>query len=157
MVGLAAFVTLLALAGVLLVRMASGLRGSVGVSWRYGIANLSRRRGESVIQIVAFGLGIMVLLMLAVVRNDLLADWRRSLPADLPNFFFINIPPADRDPFVDFLADSGARTSRVLPMIRARLTQLNGRDVEQIEFASPRGEAYTSAPRAEHHLAERAR
>ena len=140
--GLAAFVTLLALAGVLLVRMASGLRGSVGVSWRYGIANLSRRRGESVIQIVAFGLGIMVLLMLAVVRNDLLADWRRSLPADLPNFFFINIPPSDRDPFVDFLRDSGARTSRVLPMIRARLTQLNGRDVEQIEFASPRGEDF---------------
>lgn len=140
--GLAAFVTLLALAGVLLVRAASGLRGSVGVSWRYGIANLSRRRGESVIQIVAFGLGIMVLLMLAVVRNDLLADWRRSLPADLPNFFFINIPPADRDPFVDFLRDSGARTSRVLPMIRARLAQLDGRDVEQIEFASPRGEDF---------------
>ena len=29
------------------------------MSWRYGIANLSRRRGESVIQIVAFGLDPM--------------------------------------------------------------------------------------------------
>ncbi|MCP5329015.1 MAG: FtsX-like permease family protein [Sinobacteraceae bacterium] len=141
-VGLAAFIALLSFAGVLLVRAASALRGTVGVSWRYGIANLSRRRGESVIQIVAFGLGIMVLLMLAVVRNDLLMDWRRSLPPDLPNVFFINIPPADRDPFVDFLQDSGARTSRVLPMIRARLTQLNGEAVDQIEFASPRGEDF---------------
>ena len=35
----------------------------------------------------------MMLLLLAVVRNDLLNDWRRSLPADTPNFFFINIPP----------------------------------------------------------------
>ena len=140
--GLAAFLLLLAVAGSLLVRVAAGLRGSVGVSWRYGIANLGRRRGESVIQIVAFGLGIMVLLLLAVVRNDLLADWRRSLPSDLPNFFFINIPPADREPFVAFLEGNGARTSRVLPMIRARLTQLNGRDVESMDFASPRGEGF---------------
>ena len=76
------------------------------------------------------------------VRNDLLADWRRSLPGDLPNFFFINIPPADREPFVAFLEGNGARTSRVLPMIRARLTQLNGHDVESMDFASPRGEGF---------------
>ncbi len=140
--GLFAFVLLLTLAGFALVRAASALRGTVGVSWRYGVANLSRRRGESVVQIVAFGLGIMVLLLLAVVRNDLLADWRKSLPTDLPNFFFINIPPAEREPFVAFLADRGARTSRALPMIRARLTAINGRPVESIDFVSPRGEGF---------------
>jgi putative ABC transport system permease protein len=141
--GLAVFVALLTVAGFLLVRAASSLRGTVGVSWRYGIANLSRRRGESVIQIVAFGLGIMVLLLLAVVRNDLLADWRKSLPEDLPNFFFINIPPGDRDDFVAFLADNGAATSRVLPMIRARLSEINGRNVDGMEFASPQGEGFS--------------
>jgi putative ABC transport system permease protein len=141
--GLAAFVGLLTAAGFVLVRAASGLRGTVGVSWRYGIANLSRRRGESVIQIVAFGLGIMVLLLLAVVRNDLLADWRKSLPSDLPNFFFINIPPGDRDDFVAFLKERGAQTSRVLPMIRARLTEINGHGVDTLEFASPQGEGFS--------------
>jgi putative ABC transport system permease protein len=141
--GLAVFVALLTAAGFVLVRAASGLRGTVGVSWRYGIANLSRRRGESVIQIVAFGLGIMVLLLLAVVRNDLLADWRKSLPADLPNFFFINIPPGDRDDFVAFLQQRGAETSRVLPMIRARLTEINGRGVDGLEFSSPQGEGFS--------------
>jgi len=141
--GLAVFVALLTVAGFLLVRAASSLRGTVGVSWRYGIANLSRRRGESVIQIVAFGLGIMVLLLLAVVRNDLLADWRKSLPEDLPNFFFINIPPGDRDDFVAFLEDKGAATSRVLPMIRARLSEINGRNVDGLEFASPAGEGFS--------------
>ncbi len=141
--GLAAFLAVLAAAGFLLVKAASALRGSVGVSWRYGVANLSRRRGESVIQIVAFGLGIMVLLLLAVVRNDLLADWRRSLPANLPNYFFINIPPADRDAFLAFLDERGAEKSRALPMIRARLTGINGRQIESIEFADPRGEGYS--------------
>jgi putative ABC transport system permease protein len=133
----------LAAAGFLLVKAASALRGSVGVSWRYGVANLSRRRGESVVQIVAFGLGIMVLLLLAVVRNDLLADWRRSLPANLPNYFFINIPPTEREAFLAFLDERGAEKSRALPMIRARLTGINGRAVEAIEFADPRGEGYS--------------
>ena len=142
-IGLAAFTTVLALAGWALVRIAGSLRGTVGVSWRYGIANLSRRRAESVVQIVAFGLGLMVLLLLAVVRNDLLNDWRRSLPADLPNFFFINIPPDERVAFFDFLSERGASRSRALPMIRARLTQLNGKPVESITFGDPRGEGYS--------------
>ena len=141
--GLALFTAVLALAGWLLVRLAGAMRGSVGVSWRYGIANLSRRRAESVVQIVAFGLGIMVLLLLAVVRNDLLADWRRSLPADIPNFFFINIPPDERQAFFAFLEERGAARARALPMIRARLTQLNGQPVENIRFVDPRGDGYS--------------
>lgn len=140
--GLAAFTAVLAAAGFLLVKFAGSLRGSVGISWRYGIANLSRRRAESIVQLVAFGLGIMVLLLLAVVRNDLLADWRRSLPADLPNFFFINIPPDEREQFFAFLDDRGARSSRALPMIRARLTELNGTAVESLQFADSRGENF---------------
>ena len=79
------------------------------MSWRYGIANLGRRRTESVVQLTAFAHGIMMLLLLAVVRNDLLNDWRRSLPADTPNFFFINIPPDEHEDFAQFLAERGAR------------------------------------------------
>ena len=86
-------------AGWLLVWLTTRFRGGVGVSWRYGIANLGRRRTESVVQLTAFALGIMMLLLLAVVRNDLLNDWRRSLPADTPNFFFINIPPDEHQAF----------------------------------------------------------
>src|SRR5215831_21266732 len=98
--GLAAFVVVLTLAGGLLVALAGRLRGRVGVAWRFGVANLSRRRAESVVQLVAFGTGIMVLLLLGIVRDDLNSDWRRTLPADVPNYFFINIPPGDRDAFV---------------------------------------------------------
>src|SRR4030095_15687750 len=65
------FIVLIA-AGWVLVRSLGTLRGSVGISWRYGMANIARRGRDSVIQIVAFGLGLMVLLLLAVVRNDLM-------------------------------------------------------------------------------------
>jgi putative ABC transport system permease protein len=136
--GLAAFVLVLTLAGVLLVTLAGRLRGRVGVAWRFGVANLSRRRVESVVQLVAFGTGIMVLLLLSILRTDLNSDWRRTLPQNLPNYFFINIPPQERAEFVSFLEAQGARTTRVLPMIRGRLIAINGRAVEKTH--SPHGE-----------------
>src|SRR5690606_20645059 len=80
----AAMFAVLTVAGWLLVRSLGRLRASVGVSWRYGMANIARRGRDSVIQIVAFGLGLMVLLLLAVVRNDLMQEWRASLPPDAP-------------------------------------------------------------------------
>ena len=94
-------------AGYGLVRITGRLRGGVGVAWRYGLANVSRRGGGSVVQIVAFGLGLMVLLLLAVVRGDLLADWRRSLPSDVPNNFLVNISPDERAPLEEFLRAHG--------------------------------------------------
>jgi putative ABC transport system permease protein len=133
--GLAGFIALVAGAGWLLVHLAGRLRGSVGVAWRYGVANLSRRRAESVLQIVAFGTGIMVLLMLGIVRNHVEDSWRHSLPEDLPNYFFVNIPPDERAPFIEFLKARGAQTSRVLPMIRGRLTAINDRPVEGAQSA----------------------
>jgi putative ABC transport system permease protein len=129
--GLAAFVTVLTLAGTLLVALAGRLRGRVGVAWRFGVANLSRRRAESVVQLVAFGTGIMVLLLLSILRTDLNSDWQRTLPPNLPNYFFVNIPPQARAEFVSFLEAQGARTTRVLPMIRGRLIAINGRPVEE--------------------------
>ncbi len=140
--GLAGFGLLLAAAALALVLAAGRLRGSVGVSWRYGIANFSRRRGDSLVQIVAFGTGLMVLLLLGLVRADLQNDWRRTLPADAPNYFFVNIPPSDRQAFVRFLAARGAKLTRVLPMIRGRLTAIDGRPVESMRFRRESGAGF---------------
>ena len=143
-VGLAAFVLVVAVAGWLLVKLTTRLRGGVGVSWRYGIANLGRRRTESIVQLSAFALGIMMLLVLTVVRNDLLGDWRRSLPADTPNFFFINIPSDESREFATFLEERGAEEVRVRPMVRARMTHINGKAVEDIQFETQRGRGFAN-------------
>ena len=59
--GLGATFLVLAIAGWLLVRALTPLRRGVGIAWRYGLANIARRGRDSVVQIVAFGLGFMVL------------------------------------------------------------------------------------------------
>jgi putative ABC transport system permease protein len=124
----------LTLAGYGLVRLTGRLRGGVGVAWRYGLANVSRRGSGSVVQIVAFGLGLMMLLLLAVVRGDLLADWRRSLPNDAPNNFLVNIRPDQRQALQEFLSAHGLGTPQMYPMVRARITALNAQPAGSLKL-----------------------
>ena len=132
----------LTLSGFGLVRLTGRQRGGVGVAWRYGLANVSRRGAGSVVQIVAFGLGLMVLLLLAVVRNDLLKDWRRSLPADVPNNFLINIRPEERESLEEYLQSHGLGQPQMFPMVRARITAINSRPSESIKLTNESGRGF---------------
>jgi putative ABC transport system permease protein len=140
--GLAGTFAALAVAGWLLVKGLTPLRRGVGVAWRYGLANIARRGRDSVVQIVAFGLGLMVLLLLALVRGDLLEDWRASLPADAPNYFMINIRPDEGDAIRAFFRDRGLPPTELVPLVRARLTAINGVPVGEIRFESDRAQGF---------------
>lgn len=140
--GLAGVIALLAVAGWLLVTLVGRLRAGTRIIWRYGAANLARRRAESILQIVALGLGLSALLLLTIVRGDLVEDWRARLPQDPPNYFFVNIGGEERDAFRQLLEGQGAKLSRVLPMVRGRLTSINGAAVAGLRFADGRGEGF---------------
>jgi putative ABC transport system permease protein len=134
--------TLLALgaAALGLVRSLALLRSRVGVAWRFGLANIARRGTGSMVQVVALGLGIMVLLVLTLVRNDLLADWQATLPADAPNHFLINIQPAEVSGIQDFLKVRGLAETRLFPMVRGRLMAINNRPVGPESYTNPRAQ-----------------
>ncbi|HEX2492456.1 MAG TPA: FtsX-like permease family protein [Steroidobacter sp.] len=138
---LATFAVLM-LAGWALVRALGVFRASVGVAWRYGMANIARRGRDSVIQIVAFGLGLMVLLLLAVVRNDLMEQWRESLPENAPNHFMINIRPDQSANVRSFFAARGMTPPELVPMLRARLTQINGAPAGKAHSLTDRGREF---------------
>jgi putative ABC transport system permease protein len=142
LVGICAAILVLAAGGVALVHVAARVRGSAGAAWRYGIANLARRRAESTTQIVAFGLGIMLLLALAILRDDLIVDWRASLPADIPNYFFVNVASDQRDNFEQELKSQGAKVTRMLPVVRGRLVAINDQLAAPMHFADPRGHRF---------------
>lgn len=122
----------------LMVRSLSVLRARVGVAWRYGFANIARRAQASVAQVVAFGLGIMVLLLLSLVRSDLLSAWQQSLPDDAPNQFVINIQPEQVEAVKAFFAQRGLPSSELYPMVRGRLVAINGQPVTPEDYADDR-------------------
>ena len=119
---------------------AGRLRGAAGAGWRYGLASLHRRLGASVIQAVALGLGMTALLLLTLARDDLLSSWKRSVPADAPNRFVINIQPEQREPVRQLFAAAGMEKPALLPMVRGRLVAVNGRPVAATDYADERAQ-----------------
>ncbi|MBS1225124.1 MAG: hypothetical protein H6R24_1802, partial [Proteobacteria bacterium] len=136
--GVAGTIIVLALAAWGLVKSLNLLRGRVGVAWRFGLANIARRGPGSAVQVVALGLGLMALLMLTLVRTDLLTSWRASLPADAPNHFLINIQPGEVDGLRAFLSERDLNGAELFPMVRGRLTAINGRAVGPDDYDNPR-------------------
>ncbi|GMW06229.1 MAG: hypothetical protein AMXMBFR8_10260 [Nevskiales bacterium] len=137
--GLAGLALIAGAAGWGLVALVTRFRGAAGVAWRYGLANISRRGAESIVQIVGFGLGLMVLLLLTVVRGDLLEAWRRTIPPDAPNYFLINIAPATWPEMSRFIREKIGSEPTSLPFIRGRLTAIDGRPVADMTFADRQG------------------
>lgn len=136
---LGAVVVLLVMAWVM-IRSLRPLRARVGVAWRFGLANIVRRSRLSMLQIASFGLGLMVLLLLSVVRVDLLEAWRSSIPPDAPNHFLINVQPDQAQGLQAYIHDRLGQTPRLYPMVRARLVKINQRQVQPADFTSPRAQ-----------------
>lgn len=124
--GLLIVAVIFGLAGALVVRVTAGVRGVAGVAWRYGISNIGRRGGESIVHIAAFGLGFTALLLLSVVRGELLNDWQHSFPSDTPNHFLFNISEIQIKPLNQLLASSRVVLPTYMPWVRARLVAING-------------------------------
>lgn len=127
-------------AGRLLVALMGRSRGAVGIAWRYGLANVARRGRDSAVQVVAFGLGLTVLLLLSFVRTDLLDSWRQSLDEDAPNHFLINIQPEERGSIAEIFQSDGIAAPQFVPLVRARMTEINDESVKTREYPVPDGE-----------------
>ena len=122
-----------------LVALIGRARSGVGVAWRYGLANVARRGRDSAVQVVAFGLGITVLLLLTLVRTDLLEGWRQTLDEDAPNHFLINIQPHEVEPVGEMFAANGLEVPTFTPLVRARMTAINGESVKEREYPNEDG------------------
>ena len=144
--GFAACVGLFVLAAWGLLRGLRRLRSSqpsMGVVWRFALAALQRRPGASITQLVSLAVALMALLLLALVRTDLVDQWRGQAPPDAPNRFIINIQPEQQAPVSAALLAAGIQgaqdtPARLEPMVRGRLVQIDGRNVGPEAYADER-------------------
>jgi putative ABC transport system permease protein len=144
MAGTLLTITLLLAAARLLIRLVTPLRHRGDSVWRYGLAGLARNPALTSLQLAGFGLGILALLLLAVVRVDLLNSWQRTIPEQAPNQFLINIQPREVQPLTRFLQQHGLENGGIHPMLRARLTRINAHTVSPDDYASDRARRLAS-------------
>lgn len=105
---------------------------------RFALAGMARRKGLTVAQLCALSMGLTILLLLAITRTDLLQGWQRTLPADAPNTFLINIQPDQREAVAQRLVAAGVDTVVMSPMIRGRLLAINQQAVDSDNYDEPR-------------------
>jgi putative ABC transport system permease protein len=119
-------------------RLLARMRATGSVSFRYGLANLRRHALGNTIQVVALALGMMALLTLTLIRGDLLHSWQATLKPDAPNRFVISIQPDQVTALGAFFTAHGMAQPELFPMVRGRLTAINGRAVSSNDYAEDR-------------------
>jgi putative ABC transport system permease protein len=105
---------------------------------KIGMLGLKRRFGLSTVQMIGFSMGLMVLMLLALIRGDLIRNWQDSLPADAPNRFVINIQPAQIKGVEQFFKHQHIEDATIFPMVRGRLVSKNGKALNSAQWADDR-------------------
>lgn len=113
------------------------LRLTAVAARRFGLAALTRQPAQTILLVAVFGVGLFSLLLLGAVRTDLMQRWQATIPLDAPNQFLVNIQPDEVTPLNTFLDENGI-TPSLYPMIRGRLTHINGATVDTNGYENPR-------------------
>ncbi|PCH60067.1 MAG: ABC transporter permease [Gammaproteobacteria bacterium] len=104
-----------------------------GYGWRLGLRAMTQRGGDTAMQLTACGIGLMVLLLFALIRNDLLGQWQASLPENAPNQFLINLQADQQQRLYDLFDRYNIDRPVLSPAVRGRLVAINGLDVTKVD------------------------
>lgn len=121
--------------GALLLLALNGLRrllSRASLPWRLGLGQLLRHPLAAAGQCLAFGLILLCMALIALLRGELLDTWHAQLPADAPNYFALNILPAEKDAFESRVRQLSPNAEGLFPMVPGRLVAVNGNPVQAL-------------------------
>ncbi|CAH0304702.1 ABC transporter permease [Pseudomonas mediterranea] len=121
-------VAALVLGGLLLLLLQSLRRmlARASLPWRLGLGQLLRHPLAAAGQALAFGLILLSMALIALLRGELLDTWQNQLPKNAPNYFALNILPNDKQAFTDKLLQLSAQSAPLYPVVPGRLISING-------------------------------
>ena len=103
---------------------------------QYLLSRLKTSTRGAVFVMSGFCLALLAILLIAVVKDELIASWQAQLADDIPNYFLVNIPSGDVPAIRQFLKVRQVPSSVAYPLVRARLTHINDRSIKDIESTS---------------------
>ncbi|WP_109513602.1 ABC transporter permease [Pseudomonas ovata] len=111
--------------------------------WRLGLGQLLRHPLAAAGQSLAFGLILLAMGLIALLRGELLDTWQNQLPEDAPNYFVLNVLPADKDNFARTLTGLSSHSAPLYPVVPGRLVSINDKPVNEFVTKDSRGENAT--------------
>ena len=142
-------------AGLLVVAAARRLPRPKRAGLRLALANLHRPGAPTPSVVLSLGMGLTVLVAIALVEGNLNRQMRESLPADAPALYFLDIQPGQAEDFDRTVeAVAGLEELRRVPMLRGRITAVNGTPPDLLDipphvawiFRGDRGLTWTRQP-----------
>jgi putative ABC transport system permease protein len=99
---------------------------------RLAIANLHRPGNPTGSVVLSLGLGLTVLVAIALIEGNFRRAVQETLPAQAPAFFFVDVQPDQRDRFREtVLGVPGTADLREVPSLRGRIVRVNDVEAEQ--------------------------
>jgi len=135
----------LVLGGLLLLTLKSLRRLLAGASlpWRLGLGQLLRYPLAAAGQSLAFGLILLSMGLIALLRGELLDTWQNQLPKDAPNYFVLNVLPDQKDAFAQQISKLSPHAAPLYPVVPGRLMNINDEPVNNFVTKDSRGENAT--------------
>ena len=137
--GIVGLFLILALVSTVVLRLFSKLPTST--SMRLAISRINRTPLATGIQFGSLALSLMLLSIIWLVRSDLLSDWQQTLPEDAPNAFALNIAGYEKDSYLATIDENQVERTQAFPIIRGRLTTINGVEASEYSDTSERTDA----------------
>ena len=140
-VGAIAFAfVLLYVVAFLIQRTAKALPHARSTELRMAVANIHRPGSLTPSVVLSLGLGLALLVALALIDGNLRRQVSDNLPEKAPDFFFVDIQNTEKDAF-ETLLEAQAPGGKVfsVPMLRGRITELKGIRAEEYPVGSEGG------------------
>jgi putative ABC transport system permease protein len=106
----------------------------IAASWYTAIKAVRSNSGRSAWLTCTFGATMFALVLLGGVRTDLYAAWQKSVPADAPNLFLINIKQHETDELSSLLQSMGVPDVELFAVIRGRIAAINDSEISEQNF-----------------------
>jgi len=110
---------------------------------RQAMGSVQRPGNYTLGMAVSIGLGVMVIVTVALVKASLLAAIGERIPEDAPTFFFIDIQPDQKATFERIIhTETPTATYNLTPVVRSRIRAINGKAIHPEEHKGKRNGWY---------------
>jgi putative ABC transport system permease protein len=139
--GFVALSFVLHLAGVALIRAVQPLRFSRSFALRQAVLHVARPGNQTRIILLAVGLGTFFILGVRALQVNLLQDFSVQVGAEAPDMFLMDIQSDQRDGLTALIdRENGSENlPKLIPVLRARIVGVRGRDVNLETYEDVRG------------------
>jgi putative ABC transport system permease protein len=124
---------LLRLMSALLVLVARRIPTPRAPVFRLALANIHRPGALTPSVVLSLGLGLTLLITVALIDGNLRRQFLAALPEHAPSFYFLDIPASDAEKFSAFIRSKAPRAAlREVPMLRGRILAARGIQAEDL-------------------------